>query len=143
MGAPGEKTRASADVVATRKKMLGGLELEISTLISTLTVRADGTLHLDRTASKGETRTVPRERVRPLIDALSKPEWQEVESSYGVEVPRALTIVVQGGGKSTTVATLVPELELESPPPILEEVLSLLENLWPVEEDVVEPPVST
>jgi hypothetical protein len=34
--------------------------------ISTLTVRADGTLHLDRTTSEGETRTVPRERLRPL-----------------------------------------------------------------------------
>src|SRR5215217_7483906 len=142
MGGPGE-TGASTDVVATREKMLGGLELEPPTLISTLTVRADGTLRLDRRASEDETRTVPRERLRPLIDALSKPEWQEVESFYGTVQPMTVSIGVQGGGKSTTVGTYeapVPELELEPPPPILEEVLALLEDLWPVEEDVVEIP---
>src|SRR5215203_72874 len=98
MSAPDE-IGISTDIVATRQKILSG----IIGLINTLTVRADGTLHLARRAGDDETRTVPREQVRPLIEALSKPVWQEVKLSYGVAVPEGLTIVVDGGGKRTSV----------------------------------------
>ena len=129
MSAP-EETGVSSDVVATRQIILSG----IVGLDSVLTVRADGTLHLDRIGGEGETRTVPPENVRPLIEALAKPEWQEVEDHYGVAVPDGYTIVVEGGGKQTSVA--IPSEITEPTPPVLDEVLALLEGLWPVEDNM-------
>jgi hypothetical protein len=77
-------------------------------------VHADGTLNvLDRESGKDEEiRKLPQERVRPLVETLSRPEWQEVESSYGE--PQVFYLVVEGGDKRTVIE-LPSEIGSHSP----------------------------
>lgn len=113
-----------AEVVATRT-ISGG----IAGLNTTLTIRSDGSLHLsDRRFGKDEMRELEQKRVRPLQDALSKPEWQEVEPFYGQPVPDSFTTTIEGGGKRTGMAS--PSAEPVTIPPILSEVLGYLDDLW-------------
>lgn len=125
-----------SEVVATRTTS-GGL----AGLNNTLTAHADGTLHFsDRRFGRDETREVPPERIRSLGEALTRPEWHELEVFYGRSVPDGFETVVEGGGKRTGVAS--PSAEPVEVPPILVEVLAHLNDLWP-EGDVVgrvEPP---
>jgi hypothetical protein len=126
MSAPDE-TGATTDVIATREKYGGFIGLN-----SKLTVHADGTLEiLDIEFSRDETKKVPREQVRPLLEALSKPEWQEIEAHYGEA--QVFYMVIEGGRMRTQIE-LPSEAGSHSPvvpiPPILEEVLAQLEVLW-------------
>lgn len=124
------------EVVATRKVSGGFIGTN-----NTLTVRADGTLRFsDLRFNRRETRKVPRARVRPLRNALDKPEWQEVEPFYGQPVPDGFEISVEGGGKRTGMAS--PSAEPVEVPPVLEEVLGHLNDLWPADGIVTEPPGS-
>jgi hypothetical protein len=94
-----------------------------------LTVYADGSLHFsDPRAGRDERRTVSQARIRSLQEALTRPEWQEV-AFYGQPVPDGFTITVQGGDKYTGYA--IPSSTPVELPPILAEVLSLLNDLWP------------
>jgi hypothetical protein len=128
LSAPGE-SEATKAVVATRKKTGGFIGL-----ISSLTVHADGTLNiLDNEFSRDETKKVPQERVRPLVEALSRPEWQEISTYYGEPQGARFSMVIEGGGKHTQIE-VSSEAGSYSPivsvPPTLEEVLTHLENLW-------------
>lgn len=87
-----------------------------------------------------ETRKVPRARLRPLRDALSQPEWREVEPFYGRPVPDGFEITVEGRVKRTGLAS--PSAEPVKIPPVLEEVLEHLNDLWPADGVVTEPPGS-
>lgn len=119
----------TAEVVATETSMVtfgiaGGLR-------RTLTVHADGTLHLwDRFLGGNRTRQVPQARIQPLRDALSRSEWQEVGPFYGklesFGGPGGIIdhiTTVEGGGKSTRIASTTHL------PPILREVLEHLGDL--------------
>lgn len=133
MSAPDE-TGTTTDIVATREKYGGIIGLN-----SKLTVHADGTLDiLDIEFSRDETKTVPQEQVRPLMEALSKPEWQEIETHYGEA--QVFYMVIEGGGKRTQIE-LPSEAGSYTPvvsiPPILDEVLAHLEELWQANGDVV------
>jgi hypothetical protein len=129
---------ATTQVVAIREKHGGIIGLN-----TRLVVHADGTLNvLDRESGKDEEiRKLPQERVRPLMEAVSRPEWQEVESSYGE--PQVFYLEVEGGDKRTVIEH-PSEIGSHSPvvpiPRILEEVLEQLEALWRTEEYTVEPP---
>ena len=137
------ETRGTAVMVATGTISGGFLGLN-----STLTVHGDGTLRLsDRRFNKNETRKVSRSRVRSLQAAVSKPEWQEVEPFYGQPIFEGFTETIEGGGKRTGIAS--PSVEPVTIPPILDEVLGRLHNLWPAadplttDEVVTEPPESS
>jgi len=134
MSASGATTR----VVAIREKHGGIIGLN-----TRLVVYADGTLTvLDRESGKDEEiRQLPQERVRPLMDALSRPEWKEIAPGYGE--PQVFYLEVSGGDKRTVIE-LPAQLGSHSPvvpmPEILEEVLEQLEALWRTEGYSVEPP---
>lgn len=114
---------AAKDVVATRT-ISGG----IAGLNNTLTVREDGTLRLvDLRFGEDETRKVARERLQPLRDALSGPEWQSVAKSYGTPVADGFQTVIEGGGKHVTLEDGPGPAET---PRVVSEVLGLLEGLW-------------
>jgi hypothetical protein len=139
MSTAGE-TGGTAGMVATRTMSGGFIGLN-----TTLTVHGNGTLRLsDRRFNANETRKVSRTRVRALQDALSRPEWQEVEPFYGQPVFDGFTETVEGGGKRTDIAS--PSVEPVTIPPILGEVLGHLHDLWPAadpltaDEVVTEPP---
>jgi hypothetical protein len=124
---PPDETKVTMDVIATREKFGGFIGLN-----STLKVHADGTLDiLDIEFSREETQKVPRERVQPLAEALSRPEWQDIEEFYGE--PSSFFMVIDGGSKRTQIE-LLSEAGSYSPvvpvPPILEKVLTHLEDLW-------------
>jgi hypothetical protein len=131
------ETRGTAVMVATSTISGGFLGLN-----STLTVHGDGTLRLsDRRFNKNETRKVSRSRVRSLQAALSKPEWQEVEPFYGQPVFDGFTETIEGGGKRTGIAS--PSVEPVTIPPILDEVLGRLHNLWPAADPLTTDEVVT
>jgi hypothetical protein len=126
MGPPDE-TKVTIDVIAIREKYGGFIGLN-----STLKVHADGTLDiLDIEFSREETQKVPQERVHPLAETLSRPEWQEIKELYGE--PSSFYMVIDGGGKRTQIelsAEAGSYTPVVSVPPILEEVLAHLEDLW-------------
>lgn len=135
-GTSSGETGSAREVVATRKVSGGFIGTN-----NALTVRADGTLRFsDLRFNRNETRKVPRARVRPLRDAFDEPEWQEVEPFYGQPVPDGFEILVEGGGKRTGIAS--PSAEPVEVPPVLEEVLGHLNDLWPADGVVTEPPGS-
>ena len=118
--------RSAVKVVATRT-FSGG----IAGRNHVVTVHADGTLRLtDPRFGEDETRKVPRARIEALRSALARPEWQEVEPFYGQTIPDGFSITVEGGYKSTGVAH--PSVEPVELPPILDEVLEQLNDLWPI-----------
>jgi hypothetical protein len=113
-----------AEVVVTRVRS-GGL----AGLDETLTVYADGTLHLlDRRFQKDETRNVQPRRLAYLRSALAREEWQTIGPFFGHPVPDGFEVRVSGGGKDTGFADpSVPPVEI---PPILGQVLAVLDGLW-------------
>jgi hypothetical protein len=113
-----------AEVVVTRMRS-GGL----AGLDETLTVYADGTLHLlDRRFQKDETRTVQPRRLAYLRSALATKNWQSIEPFFGQPVPDGFEIRVSGGGRDTGFADPSdPPVEI---PPILAQVLAMLDRLW-------------
>ena len=118
--------RSAVKVVATRA-FSGG----IAGRNHVVTVHADGSLRLSDPRFGGdETRKVPRARLEALRSALARPEWQEVGSFHGQTMPDGFSITVEGGGKSTGVAH--PPVEPVELPPILDEVLGHLNDLWPI-----------
>ena len=129
---------SDGEVVAARRTSGG-----FAGLNNTLTVYADGTLRFsDRRSGMDETREVSPDRIRPLMGAISRPEWQDLEPFYGSVVPDGFETLVEGGGKRTGVAS--PPAEPVEVPPILTEVLGHLHDLWP-EGDVAagQPPEPT
>ena len=121
--------RSAVRVVATRA-FSGG----IAGRNHVVTVHADGTLRLsDPGFGEDETRKVPRARLEALRSALARPEWQEVEPFYGQTMPDGFSIAVEGGGRSTGVAH--PSAAPAELPPILDEVLGHLNDLWPIQDD--------
>lgn len=131
------KARAAAEVVATRT-FSGG----IVGFNNVLTVHVDGTLHLsDRRFNRDETRNVQQTQIEPLRYALSRPEWQEVESFYGQPVADGFEILIEGGGKRTVIAS--PPAEPVTIPPILSEVLGHLDSLWPTSDQSTLDDVAT
>lgn len=127
------ESRSDRKLIATRKVSGGFIGAN-----NALTVRADGTLHFsDLRFNRNETRRVPRARLQPLQDTFKKSEWQEVEPFYGQPVPDGFEIVVEGGGKRTGLAS--PSAESVTIPPVLEEVLGHLNDLWPADGVVTKP----
>ena len=117
-------TFPTASLVAIREVSGGGFVWHPRTL----SVYSDGTLHLSR-RGREETRNASPAQIRLLQDALSRPEWRELESSYGHSRVNAKEISVIGGGKRITI-TIPPDVEVETPP-ILSKVLEHLDRLWP------------
>lgn len=98
----------------------------IAGLSTELTVHADGTLRVDGNRRPSETRHVDPDRLQPLVEAFARPEWQHVEPTYGDVVFDGVETTVEGGGTATTILTLATGV-----PPIVTEVLGLLQDLWP------------
>lgn len=135
-GTSNGESGSDREVVATRKVSGGFIGTN-----NTLTVRADGTLRFsDLRFNRTETRKVPRARVRPLQDALEGSEWQEVDQFYSQPVPDGFEIVVEGGGRRSGMAS--PSAEPVTIPPVLEKVLGHLNDLWPADGVVTDPPGS-
>jgi hypothetical protein len=66
---------------------------------------------------------VPQEKLRPLREALSSAEWQEIKSSYGK--PGGFYMVIEGSGKHTPIGVsseVGSNFPVVSVPQILEEV---------------------
>lgn len=128
-----DKTGIALGVVATRT-VSGG----IAGFDNTLIVREDGTLRFsERRFGRDETRRVAPERVRELRDVLYGPEWQGIAGFYGSPVPDGMQTVIEGGGRRTVLEDGPGFLEK---PPIIREVLGLLDGLWA--DGGVEPPAS-
>jgi hypothetical protein len=124
-----DETGVTTDVIAIREKYGGIIGLN-----SNLTVHADGTLDiLDNEFSRDETRKVPQEKLGPLREALCSAEWQEISTYYGDLQGAGFSMMVEGGGKRTQIE-VSSEAGSYSPvvsvPPILEDVLAHLEDLW-------------
>jgi hypothetical protein len=114
------------NVIATRLRrggLAGGEER--------LTVYADGTLHLLETRlQREEKRIILPGQLEPLRTALATKEWQGIGASYGTSVFDGFEIQISGGGRQTVLR--VPVTSPVSLPPILDQVLKLLHQLWPV-----------
>lgn len=125
--------RPHAEVIAIRTRSGGFVGLQ-----ETLTVHADGTLHLvERRLNRNEMRQVSQHQLQPLQDAFARPEWHDVEHFYGQPIPDGFTIGITGGGIQTGCAS--PSSMPVALPPILSEVLGHLAALWPSDDVLAEP----
>ncbi len=115
---------AASDVVATFTRS-GGFQGKTQTLV----VNADGTLQLqngDRTGQVFKTAQAPADQVAALSSLVTSPEWQQLESKYGQQVPDGFAYTISAQGKA------VATFDGASNPAVLENGLTQLNELWQV-----------
>ncbi len=94
-----------------------------------MTVMSDGTIKLSNGGpSQGETRIVKLspDAIRPLRDAISNPEWQNMAGRYGEQSPDAYAYEIDAGGKR------VVTYDGANTPPALQTVLKAFGDLLAV-----------
>lgn len=100
----------------------GGLEGRTERLV----VAQDGTVMLfsENSIEPLQSIHVPQAEVEALESAFASPEWQQLEKSYGQQTPDAFAYTITSGDKQVTT------YDGASNPPILDQVLQQMNNLW-------------
>lgn len=110
----------TAMVTLTRSGGIAGIN-------ETLVVQRDGALQVIEGGIGGqvtkEGRATP-EQIQKLEAALQAEGWQQLDASYGRQVPDGFAYTVVAGSKT------VQTYDGAQNPPALESVLSLLDELW-------------
>ena len=98
-------------------------------LTETLTVHSDGTVTLSQGEGSGapyRTAQVPNAQVQSLQAVFASKEWQQLEGSYGQQVPDGFQYTISANGKQ------VQTYDGAQHPAILDTALNQLNNLWQV-----------
>lgn len=122
--ASGKDDAPSSDLIAALTRS-GGLVGRTQTLL----VRQDGTVALlngEQGSPPFKTGKASAEQLQSLRTLLASPEWQQLDASYGQQVPDGFAYTVTGGGVQ------VQTYDGTQNPAALENVLSKLNELWQV-----------
>lgn len=118
----GKDQTQSLDLIAALTRS-GGLQGRTQTLL----VQQDGTLALLNGAPGSavfKTGTASAAQLQALQALLASDDWQQLDDSYGRQVPDGFMYSVTGGGKQVTT------YDGAQNPPALENVLGKLGELW-------------
>lgn len=93
----------------------------------TFVVQSDGTLQIIEGEIGGPVAKegrATREQIQKLEELLQSEVWQHLDASYGQQVPDGFAYTLVAGSKTVQTYDAAPD------PPVLADVLRLLEELW-------------